>query len=293
MTLVAPKTPNAEVVADFGTESPAVIYGFDRVTVWINRPELPISIARLKNHCADAVGYAEQMAYQPNWKFRVEIFQPTSRCLRLLAKALGNDVSTLLTYVEIVCDVAADSKRQAVRWHNAFLASAQMSYQRQPVVFFKNTCYYGRRSAGGNRQSNVLAVYADRPSKLQNARPAADLPPCLHIEWRASGSNALASLGIIGLDDLIRFDHQRFWGLHVRMYQLAKPTALGRLLARASGSDPAVSGTALRKRAARWAARNSISGKFVMHNALLETSAPARRLQKIPFSEWLRVTVSS
>lgn len=293
MIHVASKKTKVEVAADFGTEFPAVIYGFDRVTVWINRPELPISFARLKNQCADVVGYAEQMAYQPNWKFRVEIFQPTSRCLRLLAKALGNDVSTLLTYVEIVCDVAADSKHQAVRWRNAFLASAQMSYQRQPVVFFESTCYYGRRSAGGNRQNNVLAVYADQPSKLHNARPVSDLPPCLHIEWRASASTALARLGIICLDDLIRFDHQRFWENHVRMYQLARPTALGRLLARASGSAPDVSGIALRKRAARWTARNSILGKFVMHNALLEMSVPARRLHKIPFSEWLRVTVSS
>lgn len=159
------------------------------------------------------------------------------------------------------------------------------------VVLYRGTWYYGRRTDGTNKRSSVLAVYADNPSKLNNARPADDLPPSLHIESRATGSATLATLGIVGLDDLIQFDHPLFWNKHIRLYQLPKPTALGRLLAETCGADSNVSGSALRKRAARWKEQYSIENKFIMHNALLANPNLVHRLKTVPFSEWLELTV--
>ena len=137
-------------------------------------------------------------------------------------------------------------------------------------------------------------MYAHRPSKLGNAQPSQSLPPCLHIDWRATGSASVAVLGIVSLDDLIQFDHHAFWDRHVRMFELpAKATVLGRLLAKAAGADVDVSGTALRRRAARWIAKYSVDGKFVMHNALRATPKLIPMLNSVPFTVWLETVMST
>lgn len=270
-----------------------VILGFDRITIWLDLPELPIAKHILDTHCTGLEVQVGQMRHNARWKCRLVILQPTSQFLVLLVKALGHDTSALVTYIEISVDLTADSRRQAWLWRNAFLASARMHYQRQPVVRdkAKTTYYYGRRTdpkTKARRRPNVLAVYADKPSKLNNAQPADGLPPCLHIEWRADGSAALEQLGIVSLDDLIRFDHRRFWNEHIRLYQLPKKTQLGRLLAEFCGADTNVSGTALRRRAERWMQKHGIQGKFVMHNALLGTTKLTSHLEKIAFLAWVK-----
>lgn len=268
-----------------------MIFGFDRVTVWLDRPELSIAKELLKKHCAQIEVYVEQMLFQARWKLRIEIFQPTTRCIQLLANALGNDVAAMLTYAEIACDFPANSKKQSLQYRNAFLATSNMRYQRHTVVREKGTFYFGRRTDGENRRNNVLAVYADKPSKLNNAQPSADALPCLHVEWRVTGAAALANHGIVGLEDLIHFDHLRFWDKNILLYLLPKPTMLGRLLGKVLGADANVSGSALRKRAARWKERHSIKENFVMHNALRAMPELKQIFETVLFSEWAKATI--
>lgn len=274
----------------------AVVYGFDRLTLWLDRSELPCSLPVLKQHCANIVVALKQMKKQPRWKLEIQLYQPTAKCLRLLAKGLGLDVAVTLTYSEIACDLQTGSKGHADRWRNDFMASALMRHQRQGVALYEGTCYFGRRTDGEKRRSNVLAVYADKPSKLNNARPSSENSPCLHIEWRATGSGTLERLGIVTLDDLIQFDHQRFWDRHVLLFRLPKPTTLGRILASAAGDDPDVSGSALRKRAARWKVKYTLGSDqkiFAMHSALRDTESVRKHFDRVAFSEWVSATVCS
>lgn len=268
-------------------------YGFDRVTVWLDRPEsLLLQRPLLERYCTRIKIEVCQMPHQARWKCRLEIFQPTRKCLEILQKAVGNDIAVLVHYVEIACDLPPCSKRKALVRRNAFLASAKMRYQHQSVTRHLCTYYFGRRTDVKKHRPNVLAVYADRPSKLGNARPAKGTPPCLHIEWRVSGSPALEGYGIVSLDDLIQFDHPRFWNEHIRLYQLPKPTPLGQLLANACGADSGVSGSALRKRAAQWRNKYSLCENFVMHNAIRETPGVEKKLKTIAFSAWLEEVIS-
>ena len=281
------KTTIAADISD-RAHAPFPIFGFDRITIWLDLPELPIAKYLLESHCTGLEVQVIQMRHNARWKCRLAILQPTSQFLVLLAKALGHDASVLVTYAEIACDLPADSRRQAVLWCNEFLALTRMRYQRQAVVRYENSYYYGRRTDPKGRRANVLALYFDRPSKLNNAQPADDLPPCLHIEWRATGSAALEQLGIVSLEDLIRFDFQRFWNEHIHLYQLPNKTQLGRLLATACDADIDVSGTALRRRAERWKQKHSIHRNFIMHNALLGTTKLAPRLKHISFIAWVK-----
>ncbi len=267
----------------------SVIYGYDRIKLWIDRPELPFNKSRLAPHCIGIDVLLGQMKYQARWKLKLDIFQPTIDCLRLLRDGLGNDIATILTYAENACDISATTQKKALQRETAFLASARMRYQRQPVILEDNTTtwYYGRRSGQAKASANVMALYSDKPSKLNNARPLVGAPYCFHREWRATGSAALVHIGLVSLDDLINFDHERFWDTYLRMYQLPKPTQLGRILAQVAGADSDVSGTALRKRAARWKSAHNIDGHFIMHNALLGMPELVKRFSYTSISDWL------
>lgn len=269
------------------------IFSYDRLKIWIDCPELPIATSLLGTHCGDIKTVLQQIQYQARWKLMLAIFQPSVDCLQLLKEALGRDIATLINYAEIACDISADSGKQAIEYQDQFLSAAHMQYQRQPVKHHQGTWYYGRRSESGKRRSHVLALYADKPSKLNNAHPLPNSPPCCHFEWRATGSAGVARTGIVSIEDLILFDHQHFWNEHVRFYALPKATALGRILAKVAGADPNVSGSALRKRAAQWKEANSIDGKFVMHNALRETPQLTQHFETVPFTAWLAALVAT
>lgn len=270
--------------------------GFDRVTLYLDHTELPIEKNLLKQHCTKLKVKPMFMKNNPRWKLKVVLFQPTTECLRLLCDALGNIIGAIITYVEIARDTFANNSEQALNSRNNFLESATMKYQRQTVVRHESTWYYGRRSdEEGNKRGNVLAVYADKPSKLNNARPAPDATPCLHIELRVTGSAALARLGIVTLTDLIEFDHDQFWNNNITFFKLLKPTALGKLLAKIADADIGISGTALRNRANRWISKNSIDGQFVMHNGLRKKLELKAQLETELFTDCLKrmVTESS
>lgn len=271
------------------------IINYDRITLWLSLPELAISLELIKQHCTDAKWSVEQMPFNTRWKAKLEIFQPTKKCLRLLAKKIGSEISTMPTYVELACDLLASCEERAQRWCDDFVASAKIKHHRPPVIRNRTIWYAGsRHEHNGVRRNKVLAAYGDRPSKLNNARPGPLQPPDFHVEFRVSGSTALSKLGICCLNDLQQFDHSEFWDRHVRMYQLpSQRKELGMLLARVSGADTDVSGTALRKRAKRWIDKHSVDGNFVMHNALRTTPHVARFLRSIRFSQWLETITST
>ena len=277
----------------------SVVFGFDRVTIWIDRPELPFLLRKLETHCASAEFILGQMLFQARWKGCLKIFQPSSRCLEILAEELGIDIAVLVSYVENALDLPAKNSRHARSQRNQFLESAKMRHQQQLVVIEerREIFYYGRRSDGNKRRSTVLALYADKPSKLNNARPADSDPVCSHQEFRLAREGATAHAGIVSVNDLILFDHPKYWNEKIRFYKLPQnKTELGRLLAKACNSDPNVSGSALRKRSTRWINKHSIfdghGDVFVMHNALRATPNLEKLLQRISFTEWLGEVMS-
>ena len=262
------------------------IHGYDRVEIWLDRPELPVTQARLESECTSLAVSIEQMEQNPRWKVKLAFHQPTDECLKRLLSALGHDVAMLVTYVEIACDWVGVNSQQTKRWRNALLASVHVAYRRNLFLRYLTSWYCGPRSRAGVRRGHTFAVYADKPSKLHNARPVETDPPCLHIEWRASGSSAVASLSLISLEDLLGFDFDQFWENRLNAYALPKKTELGRLLAKASDVDIKVSDTAFYRRAQRWLERHSDKNRFVLHNGLHEKKKLARHLSTMSFWKW-------
>jgi hypothetical protein len=274
-----------------------VIYGFDRITFWIDSSELPISEADLEKHCGEVKVTLMQMPYNAKLKLKIEVFQPTLRCLQLLNNALGQDIAVSVTYVEVAADLPSSSAEQARVRRNSFLASAKMPYERNPVVLSDEGTifYYGPRFRWNGkklvRRNCVLVIYADRPSKLLNARPSEEELPCTHIECRVSGSAAIAEIGIVSLADLIAFDHVAFWEKSIRLYELPERKVLGYRLAEAEGAFLDVTDAAFRKRAAKWVLDSSIEdafgSNFIIHNAMREDPEICKFFKQLSFAEWL------
>src|ERR1035437_5517470 len=118
-----------------GKPKTSVIYGIDRITFWLDRGELPFDKRLIEDHCSRIEVEMRQAKFQARWKYQLKVFQPTIKCLEILAKELGYDISVLVNYVEIAFDLpATTSSPQALLRRNSFLASAVLPYQRQPVV---------------------------------------------------------------------------------------------------------------------------------------------------------------
>jgi len=197
----------------------------------------------------------------------------------------------------VAADLPSSSAEQARVRRNSFVASAYMPYERNLVELdeYGDIFYFGPRIRWNGkkfvRRSRVLVIYADKPSKLLNARPSADDLPCAHIECRVSGSAAIAEIGIVSLADLIAFDHVAFWEKGIRLYQLPERKVLGYRLAEAEGAFLDVTDAAFRKRAAKWVSDLSIQddfgSNFIMHNAMRKDPEICKYFKQLSFAEWL------
>ncbi|WP_234687654.1 hypothetical protein [Comamonas aquatica] len=247
------------------------VYGVDRVTIWLDRPASEAEFEALCEHCTCLTVTNDQPKFQANRKCKLDLFQPTRKCLRMAKEILRAETNADLTYVELARDVTLPNKARMALLI-AFLGSVKVRGQRSLFVQCKGTFYCGKRAESGGRDGSVLAVYADKASKINNARPDADAMECFHVELRLSGKDALNKHGIRTLQDLIVFNHKQFWKKSLKFYALPRSkTKLGRLLAACSGGRADASDTAYLKRANRWLAKHSLDGPLVLHNALKAT----------------------
>lgn len=262
-------------------------HGYDRITLWTDGPDLAFAPKKLSHHCQHIEVTYGQMHFQPTAQIKVDLFQPSTKCLELIASELCRGTAVLITYVEIALDLLADNDQDSNRWKIELLKSVRMRYQRNVVLQSEDGDKDGAHYFGRRRDRNTLAVYADNPSKLNVANAKGNDSPCLHIEWRASGSDALFALGIVSIEDLIKFDHEAFWNEGLCFYRMPRRTELGRILTRAATQREDVGDAALRKRARNWEALNSdVRGNFILHNALLGKAHIVRQLLPMTISEW-------
>jgi hypothetical protein len=261
------------------------IDGFDHLRFWLDTPELPFAKSLLQPHCTRVDSRAQQQRYQCHRKLELSLFQPTTKCLEILLEGVGHSVGIELVYAEIARDIVLGNPCDNADLYDAFLECARVPRLRHLVKFRSGTAYFGNRPK--NHRGHVIALYCDKQSKLNNARPRQSAPPCVHVEWRAWGKSELAALGIAGLEDLIRFDHDRHWDTHLKLFNMPTKTALGKKLAALSGGKHDASNPAYLKRGDEFLGRYSLHGKFVLQNALREVPELARRLKTYTWNEWL------
>lgn len=267
------------------TDVPIVTDGFDHLRFWFDRSELPFNIDLLKPHCGGAPKVtARQPEFHANRKLSLSLFQPTLECLILLRELVGREMVVDVTYAEVARDILVRNATAAASLMDAFLAAVFIPYSHHTFTRYQDTCYEGPPTKKGSR----MVLYPDRPSKINNARPLDDDDPDFHFEWRASGKDALAQIGIASIDDLIMFDHDRHWAERIRLYDIANKTELGRKLAKSLGGKANASNPAYLKRGNKWIDDHTEDGKFVLHNALKSTPELQSLLTTISWDQWLQ-----
>lgn len=264
------------------------IEGFDRLFFWFNQALSLSHFKRLDGHCGRYTVRATQPRFQASRKCFLALHQPTHRCLEILRELLGSEINAELTYAEVTRDLQLPQS-VSMQLRQVFARAVQVPYQRALSVDHKGSRYWGIRSKAGSRQGSVLTLYTDLPSKLHNARPHSDEPPCFHAEWRASGKVSLAKLGLRSVDDLIDFDHEHHWDTRLNLFDMPRKTDLGRLLAECRGGRSDATDTAYRKRATRWIETHSQDGEFILHNALKSVPKLALHLERTDWSGLLQL----
>jgi hypothetical protein len=260
----------------------AIAFGFDRVAVAIDSAGLSSPASRsLRIACGERLTQIiGRLPFNPSWKAKVELFQPSHGELKLLVEdCLGSEINALVVYGEIAMDFIFSTQEEAAQYGSWLATHITPRYQRDAVQLVGDTVYFGRRTdEAGEKRGRVVCIYFDRPSKLAGNSLGR---PCVHIEVRLTGSGALAAVGIGSVDDLLVFDHAAFWSSAVLARSLPSKTKLGRLLGGPGGST--VSGAALRKRAEKFIGACSVAGQFFMHNAARLNGRLTSRFQKVAF----------
>ena len=259
----------------------ARVHGFDRLAVAVDCAAVPGLVEKLEQSCRGGMVVTDHsLKYNPQWKGKLDLYQPGAKALRLLINdCLGEHVGALPIYAEVAVDFIFRFRRHAAAFGDYLAQRIVMRHQRQAVyVAKKTTIYFSRRTyVAGNKRGRVGCMYFDRPSKLASAHHG---QPCVHVEIRLTGSAALSAVGIASASDFLTFDHMRFWASAISLYDLPAKTELGRHI---GGRDNGgVSGTALRKRADKFIRKASVDGQFFMHSAARLDRAVVRKFLQIP-----------
>jgi len=240
------------------------VYGIDRLSLVCDSQQQPHLPASIKRHCGNVKVSRTPCEFQRSYPWQISLYQPTRRALKALRTFLGRRFSVKIFYVELACDFLVEDANDADAIKVFLLGHISPKSMRHPVVIQNGTAYFSRRSSEiGDKANKNLVMYSDKESKF-----ADDEINCCHIEWRLSGVRGLEFAGIRCVDDLISFDHQRFWINALDVINLPKKETLGELAVDRSGGS--VSGSALRKSANKLLDEYRVNGNFVLHNLLID-----------------------
>lgn len=143
----------------------------------------------------------------------VQLRQPTPEALRLLdrlvrKKAMAWDPGPMINRLELALDLVFETSAEAVAaQHFLEMHFAQAWHGKRRTFRVGGTSY----NSLDRWVRHTTVIYSDRPSKVTGA------PHCCHLEWRVNTAEAVRGIGINGLLDVVKFDHQEFWTRHMRL----------------------------------------------------------------------------
>jgi hypothetical protein len=187
--------------------APIAIYSFvDKLQVWLQQPLRKSDPARLRKHCGSLRTWNERAGFNPLFRQRLQLCQPTPETLQMIAEC--GDVH--MNYIEVALDWIFDNDFECDD-ALAFLDRYHVKkYHRdQGIRWHKRTRYTGPR-----RAPTVLAAYADKECKLTGETA------CCHLDWRIRGSAALKRAAIATATDLLNLDYREFWRERLLLFAL-------------------------------------------------------------------------
>jgi hypothetical protein len=172
---------------------------------------------------------------------RMELFQlDDNRLKELKAICEASNSDYKITYLELAVDFSNKSRRKVNglrQFFNKHLVNPKKRKSKKQAQFcdFKDTHYY-------NNKNDLIrmALYSKKRYRWDKSRF------CVHLEYRYKGLKNLEKLGILTVNDIVAFDHQKYWQ---QQLDLRKPNfkAIGEYLAKKNKQS--ISNAALNKKA--------------------------------------------
>jgi len=181
---------------------------FDKVQVWlqvnITRKQEQIlgSLCRPKpgRNLKRARAIKKRMSFHPEYRCRVHLFCPTREAIEYLIQLnQGNPV--IINGLELACDWAGIDHRAAHEFLHKHMVRKYRRGQEVKLIMKKSEARYD----GAPRKRSLTVLYLD-----DCCRTTGELD-CLHFEWKLKTRALVQSIGVNKLEDLISFDHVRFW----------------------------------------------------------------------------------
>lgn len=184
------------------------------------------------------------------WIYKIYVHQPTVDALRLLQDA-EVQIRARVLEVHVALDLATATFGDAERLHGFVESRLLVSkWTRKLVARFDRTTYFNVNTRAGAE----VVLYSDRKSKLSGN------PPCLHVEWREIGKDALRKASFESCGDLITVDHRKFWIDRLALWIPPNFTKLSRSHNKTAGSRSATSiGNETTRRAVSHLMRSTLS----------------------------------
>ena len=192
---------------------------FDCVVIWLRIFVDRRTREKLRKHCGSLEYDNRIPRWDRNFRQRLDFKQPTDRALRWIASRTDG----LINYAEVTLDLIFDTSEDSLaarsyldryrirRWH-----------RREHGIRYYDNDPNNQRYDGPPTAPNVVTDYLEDHSRIT------DEGPCLHVEWRARGVEAMRAAGIARPRDVLRFDHRAFWKERLRLVKV-DPGRMGRL----------------------------------------------------------------
>lgn len=137
---------------------------------------------------------------------KLELFQPSEKCLRKLMspKIIQGDYA--INYVELALDFVTDDEKKFKKLveffnrHLIYTGSTSKKSSPHYVDIKGETVYFSDK-----KKQKCLLLYHDKPSRKITGKF------CLHLEYRLRGLNLLKQHDIYTIQNLVDFNHQEQW----------------------------------------------------------------------------------
>lgn len=255
-----------------------VQHGFDRVDGHLNSSDPTLPLDKLNAESGGVLLTLGAKSHSPSLGTAITVLQPSESCLLTLRDAIAGTYTLELNKVEIAADFmpsTSASCRSLQKWILGHVTVKYSSHRAHRPEGYKAIYYGPRTNRAGQLRPRVFVVYADCRTKLAGRHKGRK---CVHIEMRLCGLDALQSVGIFSIADLIGFDFGAFWPRVIRLQRVTNRARLGAVL---GGRSLDVSDKALQKRAARLYLAHRIGSAFVLQNAVLAEPAAKGALEDI------------
>ena len=170
---------------------------------------------KLRSLCAGGIRTQKNKSEEALYRWTIFLQQPRPEAFEFLAsleiyKRASPYPRYSISYVELSLDYVGESIAELDKYLRRHLCKGWVRSNK--LRHFKSTQYVGKEGRGSE-----LVIYSDRPSKSHKSDR-----PCVHIEWRASGSQVVKkdAIAIKRFEDFLDFDHRAFWQKHFDLREI-------------------------------------------------------------------------